>query len=104
MSKYSKRSESKMFEKVVTVLGAKRLDFDNAGDVVRGVQVWYYTDPVSEIDIVGCIPAKAWLKDIKSFDVFLNRQYPCEARVVFDIDISKNKLIPKVFDFDTPKK
>lgn len=91
-----------MFDKVVTVLGAKRLDFDNSGDVVRGVQVWYYTDAVNETDIVGCIPAKAWLKDIKSYEVFLNREYPCQARVVFDIDISKNKLIPKVFDFDYP--
>lgn len=94
------RSESLLFEKVVTVLGAKRIDFEKDGDVVSGVQVWYYTESENESDVVGCIPTKLWLKDVKMFDTFLNRKYPCEARLVFDIDISKNKLIPKNVDFD----
>ncbi len=85
--------------KQVTVLGAKRLDFENNGDKIQGVSVFYYADALNEPNQVGCIPAKAWMP-LDSFPNFEKRSYPVDALCSLDVDMAKGKLVPKSFDFN----
>ena len=63
----------------VMVLGAKRLDFDNNGDVIKGTQVFYHgLVATNENDIKGFIPSKAWLP-IEKFGQLQNAVFPFEA-------------------------
>ena len=85
--------------KDVIVLGAKKLDFQNGADSVRGTQVWYHDVQTENTDeIKGLIPKKAWLP-LEQFPVFANRNYPLKASIELDVDLNKNKLIPKEFLF-----
>lgn len=88
-------------QKDVTVLGAKRLDFKNGDDEIKGVTVWYHTEPVKEENVVGVIPVKAWFP-LDSFKNFENvENYPALSLCGMDIDMQKGKLKPVTFDFYT---
>lgn len=87
-------------QKEVTVLGAKRLDFKNGDDEIKGVSVWYHLQEVNEENVVGIIPTKAWLpldsfRDFQKID-----SYPALALCGMDVDIQKGKLKPVSFDFE----
>lgn len=89
--------------KEILVLGAKKLDFMNGNDAVKGTQVWYQDlEQENTEEIKGFIPKKAWLP-LDKFPQFGNKAYPLKATIEFDIDLNKNKLLPKDFTFQHAK-
>lgn len=82
------------------ILGARRMDFKNGDDIIKGTQVWYHA-PESENseNVIGFIPQKAWLplEDYPQFkDDKIRFPHFCEA--IVNVDVAKNKM--KVVGFD----
>jgi len=86
-----------MLEKV-TLIGAKKLDFESNGQRVQGVKVHYLSDESNANDEVGRIPSSVFLP-IDRWAEFASKKYPLNVMAVIKVEMTGSKLRARIVGF-----